>query len=65
MKDFITVRQATEISGLDKQMILHHYRKGRFPAQLFADVLAIQRKGFEAFLVDYRAGKYPVGRPKK
>jgi hypothetical protein len=50
MDDFIKVRQATEISGLDKQMIFHHYRKGRFPAQCFGSVLAISRTGFEAFL---------------
>lgn len=46
---------------MSRALLFHHYRKGRFIAQKFADVFAVDRESFIAFVLQHRAGEFPRG----
>jgi hypothetical protein len=65
MNNFISVKQAMELSGMSRPLLFFHYRKRRFTAQVFADVLAVDRESFIAFLLQHRAGAFKQGVRKR
>ena len=46
---------------MSRALLFHHYRKGRFTGEMFADVLAIDRESFIEFVLQHRAGAFPRG----
>ena len=63
MNSTLTLTQAARLASLTRHGLHRHIKLGRLAAHKPKNSrLAIRIEDFEAFLIDYRAGKYHSGR---
>jgi excisionase family DNA binding protein len=65
MFDLLTLTQAAGFVGMPRVTIWWHVDRKNLPARKLGSNLVVKRSDLMKWLADYRAGKWPVGRPAK